>query len=78
MDVHPDGWLEETLKSRLLLGNCWLQDKHEKKKLGNKGELDRVWEGIYHDNGSCLDIISYFHPEHNSALQIVQACHRDH
>ena len=74
MALRLDGWLEETFESQLLLGNHWLQQRHERKKSGVKGERDRDWEGLYHDNGSCLDITNCIHPERNSALRILQAC----
>ncbi|KNG44208.1 telomerase holoenzyme est3 subunit [Stemphylium lycopersici] len=73
MALRLDGWLEETFESQLLLGNHWLQQRHERKKSGVKGERDRDWEGLYHDNGSCLDITNCIHPERNSALRILQA-----
>ena len=75
MDFRLNAWLEDTFTSQLLLGNHWLHVKHENKKSGVKSELDREWKGIYHDNGSCLDIINNIHPERNSTLQVVQACH---
>jgi hypothetical protein len=75
MALRLNGWLEDTFESQLLLGNQWLRDKHEQKQSGVKRELDRSWAGIYHDNGSCLDIINEIHPEHNTTLLVVQACH---
>jgi hypothetical protein len=58
MDVRLHAWLEDTFQSQLLLGNHWLHEKHKKKKPGVKAERDRDGKGIYHDNGSCLDIIN--------------------
>jgi hypothetical protein len=82
MDIRLDAWLgdslEDSLESQLLLGNNWLQEEHKKKKSAAKSEPDRAREGIYHNNGSGLDIISCIHPEHNSVLQVVQACHSDY
>jgi hypothetical protein len=81
MAYRLNGWLEETIQSQLLLGNQWLQDKHEQKKSGVKSEFNRLWKGLYHDNGSCLDIINDIHPEHDSspgALLLVQARDTQH
>jgi hypothetical protein len=74
MAISLTGWLEETFTSQLLLGNHWLQEKHKQKASGVKPDPERAWRGLYHDNGSCLDITNDIHPEHNSYLQIVQAC----
>jgi hypothetical protein len=74
MDTRLNGWLEDTFESQLLLGNRWLRDRHDKKNAGAKTDLDRNWEGLYHDNGSCLDITNHIHPERNTALQVIQAC----
>jgi hypothetical protein len=78
MDIRLHAWLEETFHAQLLLGNHWLYEKHEKKASGVNRELNAEWKGIYHDNGSSLDIINNLYPERNSALQVTQACDRDH
>jgi hypothetical protein len=78
MDIRLNAWLEDAFASQLLLGNHWLHEKHEKKNSSVKRELDTQWKGIYHDNGSSLDIINCFHTERNSALHVTQVCDRDH
>ncbi|KAH7078195.1 hypothetical protein FB567DRAFT_533373 [Paraphoma chrysanthemicola] len=72
MAVSLTAWLEETFATQLLLGNHWLQSKNEQKHTGARSEPERAWTGLYHDNGSCLDITNDLHPERNSSLQIVQ------
>ncbi|KAH7078893.1 hypothetical protein BKA63DRAFT_507349 [Paraphoma chrysanthemicola] len=72
MAVSLTAWLEETFATQLLLGNHWLQSKNERKHTGARPEPERAWTGLYHDNGSCLDITNDLHPERNSNLQIVQ------
>jgi hypothetical protein len=74
MAIRLSAWLEETFESQLLLGNQWLQDKHEKKNSRIQAQLfDRQWD-VFHDNGSSLDIINYLDSERNSALQVLKAC----
>jgi len=73
MAVCLNAWLEETFQSQLLLGSHWLRQRYETKASGVHIKLDRDWEGVYHDNGSCLDIINHIHPEHNTTLQVLQA-----
>ncbi|EUC34980.1 hypothetical protein COCCADRAFT_35434 [Bipolaris zeicola 26-R-13] len=72
MAVQLKAWLADTFEWQLVLGNHWLHERHEKKKLGVKPERDRAWEGLYHDNGSCLDIANYIHPEVDSPLHVLQ------
>lgn len=72
MAVRLNAWLAETFEWQLVLANHWLQEKHVKKKSGIKTEYDRAWEGLYHDNGSCLEIINSIHPERNSTLQVLE------
>lgn len=72
MAVQLKAWLADTFEWQLVLGNHWLHERHEKKKLGVKPERDRTWEGLYHDNGSCLDIANYIHPEVDSPLHVLQ------
>lgn len=75
MAVRLDAWLADTLEWQLVLGNHWLQERHEQKKSGVKTEHDRAWEGLYHDNGSCLEITNDIHSERNSALQVLEVRH---
>ncbi|USP82690.1 hypothetical protein yc1106_09964 [Curvularia clavata] len=72
MAVRLNAWLAETFEWQLVLANHWLQERHDKKKSGVKTEGDRAWEGLYHTNGSCLEIINSIHPERNSALQVLE------
>ncbi|KAL6712337.1 hypothetical protein ACN47E_000214 [Coniothyrium glycines] len=72
MDVPLCGWLEEHVEGQLLLGHHWLHDKTKQKEAGIKTESDRDWRGLYHDNGSCLDIINDIHATRASALQVIQ------
>ncbi|RMZ72964.1 telomerase holoenzyme est3 subunit [Pyrenophora seminiperda CCB06] len=69
MAVCPDAWLEETFQSQLFLGNQWQRQRYEQRASGVQIKLDRDWEGLYHDNGSCLDITNHIHPERNSTLR---------
>ncbi|KAG9187675.1 hypothetical protein G6011_05546 [Alternaria panax] len=61
--------LEDTFESQLLLGNQWLQDRHEKKKSRARPETAKLWSA-YHDNGSSLDTLNYVHPKRNCALRL--------
>ncbi|KAJ4373962.1 hypothetical protein N0V83_002701 [Neocucurbitaria cava] len=70
MDIQLSSWLERTFEEQLLLGNSWLQEKNKTKESRVKSKFDRNWEGLYHDNGSCLEIINWIHPERNSSLQV--------
>ncbi|KAJ5064090.1 hypothetical protein J3E74DRAFT_262315 [Bipolaris maydis] len=72
MAVQLKAWLADTFEWQLVLGNHWLHERHEKKKSGVKTGRDRAWEGLYHDNGSCLDIANYIHPEVDSPLHVLQ------
>jgi hypothetical protein len=73
MAVPLTAWLREELATQLLLGNHWLQEKNNLKESGVKVDPERVWAGLYHDNGSCLEITNDIHPERNSFLKIIQA-----
>jgi hypothetical protein len=73
MAVRLTGWLEDTFATQLLLGNSWLLEKNKQKKSGATPGSAQAWSGLYHDNGSCLDITNDIHPERNSYLQILQA-----
>lgn len=52
----PNPWLQDAVVSDLLLGNLWLEQKISNRSLDSKSEPD--WRGLYHDNGSRLDIIN--------------------
>jgi hypothetical protein len=72
MAIRLVAWLEETFAKELLLGNSWLQEKNLNKALGVKLDPDRVWEGLYNDNGSSLDISNDIPAEYKCYLKIVQ------
>jgi hypothetical protein len=74
MAIRLTGWLEETFAIQLLLGHSWLHEKNKLPRTGATSDPVRAWRGLYNDNGSCLDITNDIHPEHNSYLQIIQAC----
>jgi hypothetical protein len=74
MAIRLAGWLEETIATQLMLGNHWLQEKNKQKVSDVRTDPERAWRGLYHDNGSCLDITNDVHPERKSYLQIIQAC----
>ena len=59
MAVSPTAWLHDQVKTQLDLGHSWLQHKNRQKAHFDRPStaIDRKWEGIYHDNGSCIDII---------------------
>jgi hypothetical protein len=67
------GWIEETLTTQLLLGRSWLYEKNRQVNSGATSGPARAWRGLYHDNGSCLDITNDIHPERISYVQIIQA-----
>jgi hypothetical protein len=74
MAVRLTSWLEEELATQLLLGNHWLQEKNKLKESDVKADPERVWRGLYHDNGSCLEITNDIPPERNCYLKLTQAC----
>jgi hypothetical protein len=73
MAIRLVAWLEETFATQLLLGNSWLQEKNTQRALGIKLDPERAWRGLYHDNGSCLDISNDTDTEHKCYLKIIQA-----
>ncbi|KAF2031277.1 hypothetical protein EK21DRAFT_63545 [Setomelanomma holmii] len=73
MASYLTAWLEETFATQLLLGNDWLQLRSEQKGKRVKPDPEQAWRGLYHDNGSCLDITNEIHPEHDSCLRVIQA-----
>lgn len=76
MAIRVTRWLEDTFATQLLLGDEWLHEKNSKKPDGIKSELVKAYRGLYHDNGSCLDITNEIPPEQQGYLQIIQACDR--
>jgi hypothetical protein len=74
MAIRLTSWLEEELATQLLLGNHWVQEKNKVKQAGVAADAERVWRGLYHDNGSCLEITNDIHPERNCYLRLTQAC----
>jgi hypothetical protein len=79
MAIRLTAWLEEICATHLLLGNHWLADRvrvrvrDEHRQTGVKLDPDRDWEGLYHDNGSCLDITNDTPPGRNCYLTILKA-----
>ncbi|KAF2856683.1 hypothetical protein T440DRAFT_437612 [Plenodomus tracheiphilus IPT5] len=83
MAIRLHAWLNEKFEEQLLLGDHWLREKNRDKQLeysgdkaadkaaGVKSERPRDWRGLYHDNGSCLDIIDSAPPQRGRALQVV-------
>lgn len=77
MAVRLTAWLEEICATQLLLGNLWLSDRDQARdghrQTGVKLDPDRDWEGLYHDNGSSLDITNDTPPGRNCYLTISKA-----
>jgi hypothetical protein len=71
-------WLHEEVKTQLDLGNCWLQDKNEHKaRLARPSvRVDKKWDGLYRDNGSCIDIIGPIAPDHQNLLLVLKVRYR--
>lgn len=55
-------WLHRDVRDQLDLGHSWLEAKNKAKAASSRPSLDteRKWAGLYHDNGSCIDIIVPF------------------
>lgn len=57
-------WLHDQVLTHLALGHSWLEEKLKAKALASSrsgkckqsATVDCKWQGIYHDNGSCIDI----------------------
>ncbi|KAF9698836.1 hypothetical protein EKO04_003158 [Ascochyta lentis] len=66
MAVSPTAWLHEEVKTQLELGNAWLADKNRANAALARPStiVDTRWEGIYHDNGSCIDIVGPISAHH--------------
>ncbi|KAI8937453.1 hypothetical protein NX059_005175 [Plenodomus lindquistii] len=74
MAIRLHGWLHEKFEGQLLLGNDWLRAKNIAKAAQVKSDYPGDYTGLYHDNGSCLDIILAFPPgSAHCNLQVVQA-----
>lgn len=65
-------WLHQEVKDQLLLGHSWLAQKNTAKAALAKpsAAVDQTWAGLYHDNGSCLDIIVPFVSEQAHVLVV--------
>jgi hypothetical protein len=52
-------WLHDEVKTQLALAHSWFEDKNKLKAELDRpaARVDRKWEGLYHDNGSCIDIV---------------------
>ncbi|KAH7405983.1 hypothetical protein DE146DRAFT_609392 [Phaeosphaeria sp. MPI-PUGE-AT-0046c] len=77
MAVRLTAWLEEICATQLLLGNHWLNDKNrtrdDYRQTGVRVDPEREWEGLYHDNGSCLDITNDIPQGRDCYLTIIKA-----
>lgn len=52
-------WIHDEVTTQLELGNSWLQEKNRAKAnfARPSTSVDKKWAGIYHDNGSCIDVV---------------------
>lgn len=59
MALRLSAWLHNEFKTQLELGNNWLEDQNRRKAECARPSaiVDKQWQGLYHDNGSCLDIV---------------------
>lgn len=70
-------WLYDQVQTHLALGHSWLEEKLKAKALSlsrsgtQSATVDRKWQGIYHDNGSCIDIIGPLSPLDGSGRVLV-------
>lgn len=61
-------WLHDQVQTHLALGHSWLEEKLKAKALAlassgkQSASFNRKWQGIYHDNGSCIDIVGPLSP----------------
>ncbi|KAF3004267.1 hypothetical protein E8E13_008215 [Curvularia kusanoi] len=64
MSANLTPWLHDTIQTQLSLGQNWQEERLRAKASSSKpsATVDRKWEGIYHDNGSCIDIIGPLSP----------------
>lgn len=74
-DLALAPWLYDQVQTHLALGHSWLEEKLKAKALSRSGTqsatVDRKWQGIYHDNGSCIDIIGPLSPLDGSGRVLV-------
>lgn len=63
-------WLHQDVVDQLALGHNWLEQELEAKAASAtpSTHADKKWERLYRDNGSCIDIIVPFCPEHAHVL----------
>ncbi|KAF3034641.1 hypothetical protein E8E11_003283 [Didymella keratinophila] len=63
-------WLHQDVKDQLDLGHSWFDEKLKAKAKSAKPStsIDKKWEGLYHDNGSCIDIVVPFCSEQAHVL----------
>ena len=82
MASSPRCWLEKEILEQLLLGYDWLEHKNKAKQSGERPKAapdpERGYRGLYHDNGSCLDITNDLddESESNGYLKIIKARER--
>lgn len=71
-------WLHQDVKDQLHLGHSWFAEKLKAKANSAKSStaIDKKWDGLYHDNGSSIDIIVPFCSEqaHVLVLKVSLAC----
>lgn len=82
MASRPRCWLGKEILEQLLLGYDWLEHKNKAKQSGEGPKAvpdpERGYRGLYHDNGSCLDITNDLddESESNGYLKIIEARER--
>ena len=59
MALSLSAWLHDEVETQLKLGHSWLEEKNKSKAKHDTPSaiVDKKWEGIYHDNGSCIEIV---------------------
>ena len=79
-DLALAPWLYDQVQTHLALGQSWREEKLKAKALTRSGTqsatVDRKWQGIYHDNGSCIDIIGPLSPLDGRVLVLQVRCLR--
>jgi hypothetical protein len=68
MDSALSAWLEDIFDAQLLVGIDWLRRSIQSKRSGIKP--DPGWQGLYQDNGSCLEIIT--NDAEDRVLQVIK------
>lgn len=79
-------WLHGAVKTQLDLAHSWLEEQHKLKAEAHRprasAPVDTKWDGIYHDNGSCIDIIGPLPSAHAQeqvlVLQVRCCCSAPH